>query len=482
MGIPQCYSVENIKISFNEIYNILHNDNSPFVKEFLLDCQSMKNNLLNYNIDDLCLVSKKYKNISNFQTNENKKEIFLKWFEIIHSTIMKNKNSISIKQKIEKKLRKLYKNDKTKLLKLSKHNIPKSLRSLIWIILSNKIPYERGNKYYNILLNKEIDIKLEDQINKDLNRTFKQSKSNEILIKLKNILHAFTVISNNIGYCQGMNFIAGLLLEITNYDEVDTFYLFCYILGNIRGYFMNQFPLFNYHLYIFEYYFKHFFPKLEKHFQKLELPLELLVGKWIQTLFIVNLPFEESCRIWDSLFIYGFDFIIPICFSIIHYMENSLLKLKDSSDVMNFLKESLSPKDIEYINDNFEKRIIPIDKIIKKGKQYKNMMNKNEIIKLKIEFENQSHLNINNLYYNSYLTQINNEQSKSFYTFRKKYGLIINNQINNLCISANLKTEPCSKNGLEIDELSDSCDECFEDKNREELSNRIIETKFNIDN
>ena len=279
-----------------------------------------------------------------------------------------------------------------------------------------------------------------------------------------------------------MNFIAGLLLEITNYDEVDTFYLFCYILGNIRGYFMNQFPLFNYHLYIFDYYFKLFFPKLEKHFQELELPLVLWVGKWIQTLFIVNLPFEESCRIWDSLFIYGFDFIIPICFSIIHYMENSLLKLKDSSDVMNFLKESLSPKDIEYINDNFEKRIIPIDKIIKKGKQYKNMMNKNEIIKLKIEFENQNHLNINNLYYNSYLTQINNEQSKSFYTFRKKYGLIINNQINNLCISANLKTEPCSKNGLEIDELSDSCDECFEDKNREELSNRIIETKFNIDN
>ena len=69
-------------------------------------------------------------------------------------------------------------------------------------------------------------------------------------------------------------------------------------------------------------------------------------------------------------------------------MENNLLKLKDSSDVMNFLKESLSPKDIEFINDNIEKRIISIDKIIKKGKQYKNMMNKNEIIKLKLEFEN----------------------------------------------------------------------------------------------
>ena len=482
MGISQCYSVENIKTSFNEIYNKLHKDNSPFVKEFLLDCQNVKNNLLNYTNDNLCNVSKKYKNISNFQTNETKREIFLKWFEIIHSTIMKNNNLISIKQKIEKKLRQLYKKDKKTIIELSKQNIPKSLRSIIWIILSNKIPYERRYIIYNNLLNTQIDILSEDQINKDINRTFKQPKSNEIIIKLKNILHAFTVISNELGYCQGMNFIAGLLLEITNYDEVDSFYLFCYILENVRGYFMKEFPLFNYHLYIFEYYFKHFFPKLEKHFQKLELPLELLVGKWIQTLFIVNLPLDESCRIWDYLFIYGFDFIIPICFSILHYMENNLLKLKDSSDVMNFLKESLSPKDIEFINDNIEKRIIPIDKIIKKGKQYKNMMNKNEIIKLKLEFENKKYINIDNLFNESYLKKINNNQNKSIFIFRKKFEPLNFNKINNLCISANLKTEVCSKNGFEIDELSDSCDECYEDNNRKALSNRIIETTcYSID-
>ena len=159
----------------------------------------MKNNLLNYTNDNLCNVSKKYKNISNFQTNETKREIFLKWFEIINSTIMKNNNLISIKQKIEKKLRQLYKKDKKTIIELSKQNIPKSLRSIIWIILSNKILYERRYIIYNNLLNTQIDILSEDQINKDINRTFKQSKSNEIIIKLKNILHAFTVISNELG-------------------------------------------------------------------------------------------------------------------------------------------------------------------------------------------------------------------------------------------------------------------------------------------
>ncbi len=76
------------------------------------------------------------------------------------------------------------------------------------------------------------------------------------------------------------------------------------------------------------------------------------------------------------------------------------------------------------------------------------------------------------------MNKINNNQNKSIFIFRKKFEPLNFNKINNLCISANLKTEFCSKNGFEIDELSDSCDECYEDNNRKELSNRIIETKF----
>ena len=58
----------------------------------------------------------------------------------------------------------------------------------------------------------------------------------------------------------------------------------------------------------------------------------------IQALIIINLPFNETCRIWDCLFIYVFDFIISISLSIIHYKESYLLKLKDSSNVMNLFK------------------------------------------------------------------------------------------------------------------------------------------------
>jgi hypothetical protein len=211
-------------------------------------------------------------------------------------------------------------------------------------ILKELVDYNINNKLYeNIkkLSNEkyETDKRLKKiffEIEKDITRTFytekfTQGNGNDLL---KNILNSVAFIRPEIGYCQGMNFIAAFLLKISNYNEIDTFYLYCFVLEKINGYFMQNFPLFNYHLYLFDYFFKIFFPKLEKHFKELELPLELWIGKWIQTLFIISLPFEETCRIWDYLFIYGFDFIIPICFGIIYYMEENLLLIKDSSDVM----------------------------------------------------------------------------------------------------------------------------------------------------
>jgi hypothetical protein len=481
MGGSQCYSIETIKTSLNDIYQLLNNPNSPFEKEFLLDCQNMKNNLLNSNKED-CIVSKLYKNISNFQNKETKREIYSKWFSIINSALNKKTFSIPIKTIIEKKLRDLYKTKRKKFLHLSINNIPKSLRSLIWIIISDTIPLERNDKEYNDLINLKIDSTAKEQIEKDINRTFKETKTENEINKLNNILYAFTASSNNLGYCQGMNFIAGLLLKITNFDIIDTYYLFCFVLNKINGYFMEGFPLFNYHLYIFNHYFKKLFPNLEQHFKDLDIPLELWVGKWIQTLFIVNLPFDETCRIWDCLFIYGFEFIIPICLSIVHYMESYLLKLKDSSDVMNFFKESFSPKDTKVINDNFNKSIISMDKIIKKAKYYMNNMENKEIKKLKKKYESKYNINIDYISLEYKLKNNINNKRKSFLSLST---FSTNNPIiqNKLYCSENLKTESSSRFGEEIDELTESGEEFDnnEDNNREDLSHRILNIKFHTE-
>ena len=73
-----------------------------------------------------------------------------------------------------------------------------------------------------------------------------------------------------------MNFIEGFLLRITNFDIIDTYYLFCFVINKNKGYFMEGFPLFHY--YIFKHFFKKLFPNLEQHFKDLDISLELWVG------------------------------------------------------------------------------------------------------------------------------------------------------------------------------------------------------------
>ena len=478
MGNSQNNSEERIKLLFHQI-NFLCNPNSNFEKELIIECENIKKILLNDFSNKSYLVSNKYKNICNYQNKEDTKDNYFKWYKIILSIFSNFQNSISIKNNIERKLRNLYKKEKKEFLKITKKNIPNCFRSLIWMILSEKIILERKDDNYNYLKIQKNNFLIESQIEKDICRTFKEGKTNIEINKLKNILIASSNLEKDIGYCQGMNFIAAFLLKISNYSEIDTFYLYCFVLEKINGYFMQNFPLFNYHLCLFDYFFKIFFPKLEKHFKELELPLELWIGKWIQTLFIISLPFEETCRIWDYLFIYGFDFIIPICLGIIFYMEDDLLIIKDSSDVMYFFKESFSPQDSELISENIEKHIIPIDKIIKKGKYYFSLMNKDEIKNLKKKYEEEKQINItNNMVF---IDKLNLKifPRKSFSSIKTNFDSFqkLDNKL--YFSNINLKTEVST--GIEIDELSDIGEEVdnYIDENREGISTRILEIKFN---
>ena len=69
-----------------------------------------------------------------------------------------------------------------------------------------------------------------EQIEMDLRRTFPDNESantDEVLGKMRRLLSTFANMFGTIGYCQGMNFIAGMLVLVTN--EEDAFWLLVWI-------------------------------------------------------------------------------------------------------------------------------------------------------------------------------------------------------------------------------------------------------------
>ena len=408
MGTIIC-DIPKEKITFDKIELFLNKTINDKELEY-----SRKNNSIVYNLyceynelksqstQQKYQFSKLGRNIKNFRPLKKLKKIFLEWFHILYDTKnieftanelyrLKSEN-FSLETYFKKNLKKTYKNHKDYFLKLVSKGIPSRLRAEIWtIILDNeeqkdvssslillKSTGEEENEFLDLL--SQNDTSELKQICKDISRTFTderhQTDSNMKL--LKDILIALTNLDKNLGYCQGINFIVGFLLRLTNFSKIKTYHLSKLIIPKIKNYYTENFPKLQQNLKLFNENFKYFYPKLYKHFQENGLVNELFAGKWIQTLFTICVPFNELCMIWDTLLVYGFNFVVFISLAILDHTEKELLKLQDSSDIMEFLKNTLNPnsKNLkqniynDYVDD-VTNYIIPLSDIILTAKKIK---------------------------------------------------------------------------------------------------------------
>lgn len=389
-GINEVFIQDIISFTkIEEIFKILleSNENKSQNKKAFQELGLLKEYFHIKSSNELTYFSKKNRIIKSFINNNTMKEIFVEWIKFLFDI---NKNDLETNQKLKEKIENLKKyplnkyffqnNLKKYLFKnnlfnnLLNYGIPNNFREFVWeLAIAEKynehkyFNYEEEQKEYNSYLKSVLP---NSQIEKDLNRTImnEAEKTKHNLYALKNILNCINIF--NEGYCQGMNFIAGFLLKLTNYNEIKTFYIFKNILPEIKGYFEDGFPLLNKNISIFNEYFQKIYPKLYNHFKTYEVFNELWVGKWFQTLFTLSLPFEELCNIWDILIIRGFYFIIYISLALIGSIQKELFKLNDSSDILSFIKSVLNPKDpiLIYKNkleDEEEyKTIIPLYEIL----------------------------------------------------------------------------------------------------------------------
>eukprot|EP00344_Euplotes_crassus_P007344 CAMPEP_0197001246 /NCGR_PEP_ID=MMETSP1380-20130617/5983_1 /TAXON_ID=5936 /ORGANISM="Euplotes crassus, Strain CT5" /LENGTH=277 /DNA_ID=CAMNT_0042418829 /DNA_START=60 /DNA_END=891 /DNA_ORIENTATION=- len=114
------------------------------------------------------------------------------------------------------------------------YGIPQELREVVWFRLIGNIHQDYTQLYHQLLdlrksiKDKDIYRKSEKLIDKDLHRTFTTldifKPGNLLHEPLRNILTAFIVHRPDIGYVQGMSYLAGVLLM--NLDEIKAFSLF----------------------------------------------------------------------------------------------------------------------------------------------------------------------------------------------------------------------------------------------------------------
>ncbi|MCQ2819589.1 MAG: TBC domain-containing protein, partial [archaeon] len=339
---------------------------------------------------------------------QKQKSIMLKWMKQISYESKTLNYSGDFQADIEKSFYQLYSNNPKYFSDLLSESAPRSIRALLWkIIAVNKLnsDLQKFELSYEEYLKIDLPESVENAIIKDLNRTFNSEDNypKEAKEKLYNLLKAISIQDSEIGYCQGLNFIAANILKVTDFNEVDSFIILSYLMTEIRGYFKDGFPLLTLNLHIFNHFFKKFLPKLYVHFQKLELIDELWITNWLQTIFSVATPFEITCRIWDCLFAYGMDFIIPISIGILSILQKHLLKINDSVEIIEYFKKSFFMKTIKrrLSQPNImspSKEEISFEKVVSQAKQVGKSINKEALNKLKEDCKRINEINFDDLY------------------------------------------------------------------------------------
>jgi hypothetical protein len=384
------------KLSFSKIQEILNNlinqDGGKYQNRQVLKEIGFINEY-NYIIsekvsNEMIYYSKNHKILKNIIFTQAQRLNFLEWVKYLFDISNEELNSMQLfNTKIEgfKKRtlnKEFFQNNIKQYLfknkyfnKLLNYGIPQNFRFFIWdIVLSERynnqkyFNYDQQSKEYKSILQNNTN---NPQIEKDVNRTFMKDaeQTPKNIQSLRNLLNCINRF-NSSGYCQGMNYIVGYLLKLTNFDEIKTFYIFRSVLCDIKGYFEVGFPLLKKNNNLFDKLFKESYPKLYKHFQKHDIVNEFWVGKWFQTLFTLSLPFEELNVIWDVLLIRGFDFIVYICLALLEFIEKDLLEIKDSADIVNYFEKVLNFNEmgLSMVNKQFfediDNYIIPLNEVL----------------------------------------------------------------------------------------------------------------------
>ncbi|XP_044042155.1 TBC1 domain family member 30 isoform X2 [Siniperca chuatsi] len=219
--------------------------------------------------------------------------------------------------------------------------IPKEWRKRVWLTLADQylhsisIDWEKTLRFaFNERSNPDDD-SLGIQIVKDLHRTGCSSycgqEGEQDRVVLKRVLLAYARWNKTVGYCQGFNVLAALILEVTEGNESDALKVMIYLIDKVlpESYFANNLRALSVDMAVFRDLLRLKLPRLSQHLHHLqkaanreaggsyEPPLtNVFTMQWFLTMFATCLPAPTVLKIWDSVFFEGSEVLFRVALTI----------------------------------------------------------------------------------------------------------------------------------------------------------------------
>ncbi|KAK4397611.1 TBC1 domain family member 2B [Sesamum angolense] len=234
------------------------------------------------------------------------------------------------------------------LKRLIRKGIPPNLRPKVWFTLSGAAKKKSTvpDSYYNDLTSAVEDkvTSATKQIDHDLPRTFPGHPwldTPEGHAALRRVLVGYSFRDSDVGYCQGLNYVAALLLLVMKTEE-EAFWMLAVLLENVlvNDCYTNNLSGCHVEQRVFKDLLTKKCPRIAAHLESLEFDVSLVCTEWFLCLFSKSLPSETTLRVWDVLFYEGAQVLFNVALAIFKMNESQLLTTHHVGDVINVIQRS----------------------------------------------------------------------------------------------------------------------------------------------
>ncbi|XP_040912534.1 TBC1 domain family member 4 isoform X5 [Toxotes jaculatrix] len=242
--------------------------------------------------------------------------------------------------------------DKEEMYRALCQGVPKSRRGEVWLLLSHqhrlrhRLPQRQhapDTQYHDLL--KQLTAQ-QHAILVDLGRTFPthQYFSAQLgagQLSLYNLLKAYSLLDTEVGYCQGISFVAGvLLLHMREEQAFDMLKFLMYDLGIRRQYRPDMVSL-QVQMYQLSRLLHDYHRELYNHFEEHEICPSLYAAPWFLTLFASQFPLGFVSRIFDFVFVQGTEVIFKVALCLLSSHEGEIVECDSFESIVDYLKTTL---------------------------------------------------------------------------------------------------------------------------------------------
>ncbi|KAJ3098526.1 GTPase-activating protein [Phlyctochytrium planicorne] len=230
------------------------------------------------------------------------------------------------------------------LNKRLQQGIPDSIRGMVWQLMCKGSKSPELEATYKALLTRSSPH--EKVIQRDLGRTFPKhthfaaSGPGTGQDSLFNILRAYSMYDPEVGYCQGIAFIAGpLILNMPDEEAFCVLVKLMYDYG-FRQIFIPTMAGLDLKLYQFDKLLDEILPNISKHLKDQDIRSNMYASQWFMTIFAYRFPLEMVFRIMDIIFWEGMDAMFRFALALLRRNTDAILSL-EFEHLLEFLKIGL---------------------------------------------------------------------------------------------------------------------------------------------